>query len=470
MKICIFLISLILVSCLSQEKTPTQSDLALQTRDIITNLNTPWEILWGPDNYIWMTERIGKISRVNPETGDSQLLLEISEAYQSSESGLLGMALHPQFQQNPYVYVAYNYLLNGNISVKLVRFTYNGSTLDNPVTLLDGITGNVIHDGSRLWITQNLKLFMTTGDAGTGNNAQNLSNQNGKILRMNLDGSVPDDNPFPGSLVWSFGHRNPQGLVMANGILYSSEHGPNTDDEINIIEKGRNYGWPNVMGYCDLKSEKQFCNDNNVAEPIISLYPTYTLAICGLDYYNHSLIPEWQNSLLLVTLKANKFIIFKLDSSHKKILSQTEYFTGEFGRLRDICISPEGKVYICTSNRDGRGDPKAGDDRIIEITPIKPTNVKGDGGKSLFRASPNPASGEITFDIDGLTNNNIELQIFNSFGTLVKTFILNEISEVHRILSWNGNDFNNQRSPAGVYFAILKGEPKFKTLKFVILR
>lgn len=470
MKIYIFLISLFFVSCLSQEKTPAQSDLALQTRDVITNLNTPWEILWGPDNFIWMTERIGKISRVNPETGESHLLLEIPEAYQSAESGLLGMALHPQFQQNPYVYVAYNYLQNGNNTVKLVRFTYDGSTLGNPVTLLNGITGNVIHDGSRLWIDNNLKLFMTTGDAGTGNNAQNLSNQNGKILRMNLDGSVPDDNPFPGSLVWSFGHRNPQGLVMANGILYSSEHGPDTDDEINIIEKGRNYGWPNIKGYCDLESEKQFCTDNNVVEPIISLYPTYTLAVCGLDYYNQPLIPEWQNSLLLVTLKANKFMVFKLDSSHKKILNQTEYFSDKLNRLRDICISPDGKVYICTSNRDGRGAPKAGDDRIIEITPKKPTNVKGDGGKSFFRVSPNPASGEITFEINGSSDDDMELQIFNSLGTNVKTFILNEMPRVQSRLFWDGNDVNNQRSPAGVYYAILKIGGKFNSLKFVLLR
>ena len=323
---------------------------AVELKDsiLVQNLNYPWEILWGPDGFIWMTERWGRISRVNPSTGIVLPLLTVTEVQANNEGGMLGMVLHPDFSVNPHVFVAYNYNQAGNYKEKIIRFTYTGTTLINPITILDNISASSIHNGCRMIITPDLKLFITTGDAANQSLPQSTTSVNGKILRLNLDGTVPADNPIPGNPVWSYGHRNAQGLVLANGILYSSEHGPGTDDEINIIEKGKNYGWPTVNGYCDLGSEQNFCTANNVKEPITAWTPT--IAACGLDYYNNDLIPQWKNSLLLVALKNARIYQMKLDDAKTKILGSNEYYTGKYGRLRDICISPDGKVFFCTSN------------------------------------------------------------------------------------------------------------------------
>jgi glucose/arabinose dehydrogenase len=325
---------------------------------ITEGLQYPWEILWGPDNFIWMTERGGKISRVNPSTGAVLPLYTISEVVANGEGGLLGMVLHPNFATNPYVYVAYNYN-SGGYKEKVVRFTYNGTTLSSPVTIIDNITAASIHNGCRLLISPDLKLFITTGDAANQALPQNISAVNGKVLRINLDGSIPADNPVAGNPYWSSGHRNPQGLVFANNILYSSEHGPDTDDEVNIIEKGRNYGWPNVRGFCNETGEQTFCAANNVREPLKAWTPT--AAACGLDYYNHDLIPQWKNSLLMATLKNSRLYQLKLNDSFTTITETNEYFTSDYGRMRDICISPAGKVYICTGNGGNN-------DKIIEIS------------------------------------------------------------------------------------------------------
>jgi len=336
---------------------PPPGSVAIKDSVIVQGLNFPWEILWGPDNFIWMTERGGKISRVNPATGTVSLLHTINEVVANGEGGLLGMVLHPNFSTTPHVFVAYNYN-SGGYKKKIVRFTYTGSALTSPVTIIENIAASSIHNGCRLLITPDLKLFITTGDAANQALPQNTSSVNGKVLRLNLDGTIPSDNPVAGNAYWSWGHRNPQGLVFANNILYSSDHGPSTDDEINIIEKGRNYGWPNVNGFCDAGSEQTFCTTNNVREPLKAWTPT--VAVCGLDYYNNDLIPQWKNSLLMVALKESRMYQLKLDAANTSIASTTEYFAGGYGRMRDVCISPTGKVYICTSNGGNN-------DRIIEV-------------------------------------------------------------------------------------------------------
>jgi len=306
-----------------------------------------------------MTERGGKISRVNPTTGAVTLVHTITEVVSNGEGGLLGMVLHPAFSVTPHVFVAYDYN-SGGYKEKIVRFTYNGTTLTNPVTIIDNIAASSIHNGCRLLISPDLKLFISTGDASNTSLPQNTSSLNGKILRLNLDGSIPADNPVAGNPYWSFGHRNPQGLVFANNMLYNSEHGPSNDDEINIIEKGRNYGWPDVQGYCNGTNEAVFCNSNNVKEPIEAWTPT--IATCGLDYYSKDQITQWKNSLLLVALKDARLYQMKLNASFNDITAVKEYFVNDYGRMRDLCISPDGKVYICTSNGGN-------DDKIIEISP-----------------------------------------------------------------------------------------------------
>lgn len=366
----VLMLCAVLAGCLqislpvNAQNTLELDSTTLQITTVANNLSVPWEILWGPDNWIWLTERAGSISRLNPETGDIIEIYDIPDCYEQQESGLLGMVLHPDFPTTPYLYVAYTYLQGFSITERLVRYTYNGTTLIDPLILLDNIPGNSTHDGCRLLISPDNKLFMTTGDAQDQTAPQNVTAINGKLLRMNLDGSVPADNPIPGSLVWSWGHRNAQGLVLAsNGIMYSSEHGPTNDDEFNIIYANRNYGWPTVQGFCNTPTETAFCNANNIVEPLAAWTPT--LAVAGIDYYNHPAIPEWQNAVLMTVMKSQRLVRLRLSPDGTQLLDQTNYLQNQFGRIRDICISPIGDVYISTTNRDayGSGQP----DRIIRL-------------------------------------------------------------------------------------------------------
>lgn len=321
-------------------------------------LSFPWEILWGKDDHIWMTERGGRISKLDPKTGTTVFSTQINEVVSRGEGGMLGMVHHPDFLTNGFIYVVYNYERSGTYTEKVVRFRFANNALTDQTTILDNIPAASIHNGSRLWITADNKLLITTGDANNTSWPQNNTSLAGKVLRINLDGTVPADNPFPGSPVWSTGHRNPQGLVLVNGRIYISDHGPSIEDEVNIIERGRNYGWPNVNGPCD-GSENTFCTANNVVAPIWSSGAS-TVAVAGMDYYNNPRIARWQNSLLMTTLKDATLYQLKLNSSGTAVESVTEFFRGNWGRLRDVCISPAGRVYICTSNGGGN-------DRIVEV-------------------------------------------------------------------------------------------------------
>ncbi|UOQ98314.1 PQQ-dependent sugar dehydrogenase [Hymenobacter sp. 5317J-9] len=361
---------------------------------VATNLDIVWELVWGPDNFLWATERYGRISRINPATGQVLPLLTLPDVTAVGESGLLGMALHPQFSTSPYVYVVYNYTDAGGLKEKVVRYTYSATanTLTAPLVLLGGITAFNTHSGSRLLILPDLTLLVTTGDASQASLAQNPASLNGKILRMNLDGTVPADNPTPNSLVYTLGHRNPQGLVrLPNGNLYSSEHGPNNDDEINKIEAGRNYGWPDVEGYCDLTAERTFCAANNVREPLYTWTPT--IAPGGLAYYDHPAIPGWRGSLLLAVLKGQRLLQLPLDAAGAAITGPTDYLAGQFGRLRAICVSPAGKVYVGTSNLRGQiGNPAATDDRVLVLENRSFVSGTRAAAGFSFDVYPNPAS------------------------------------------------------------------------------
>jgi glucose/arabinose dehydrogenase len=364
---------LIFISCKKEIHLPEAENAAskpdtrgnITTRVLNNTLNFPWEILWGPDNFIWFTEREGFVKRMNPATGAVIPVAEIEEVASTTDfNGLLGMALHPQFATNPYVYVVYNYFdAEGDYMEKVVRFTYNGTTLISPMTIVDGIVGKIggdfIHNGSRLMIGPDMKLYVTTGDANLRFTLpQDPNSLNGKTLRVNLDGTIPSDNPY-GNTVWTIGHRNHQGLVYGNGRWYSSEHGETTNDEINILTRGGNFGWPFVEGFCDLAAEQLFCAANNVVQPIYAWTPT--IAPSGMDYYNNNLIAQWKNSLLVAFLKGRRMIQMKLTDDGSAVEAVHEFFNNEFGRLRDIAISPDGKVYISTDNGDHT-------DMIIEVT------------------------------------------------------------------------------------------------------
>jgi aldose sugar dehydrogenase len=358
----VFLIAAMLTGacCTSSYQSVRGSDVLIKDSVLVAGLQYPWEILWGPDNHIWMTERGGRISRVNPGTGKVTLLLDVPGVVARGEGGLLGMVLHPDFPAEPYLYVAHNYESGDAYKEKIVRYSYDGSTLTSPLVLFDNIRASYIHNGCRLLITADKKLLVSTGDASDQGLPQDKTAVNGKILRLNLDGSIPADNPFAGNPVWSYGHRNAQGMVMANGILYISEHGPDTDDEVSIVTKGGNYGWPDVKGFCNGPGEKQFCNKNAVKEPIYAWTPT--IAVCGLDYYNSNLIPQWKNSLLMATLKNERLHQLQLDSSHTAVTATFTFLDEKYGRLRDVCISPDGHVYVCTSNGNN-------EDKLVVISP-----------------------------------------------------------------------------------------------------
>ncbi|MBO0357048.1 PQQ-dependent sugar dehydrogenase [Hymenobacter sp. BT186] len=405
--------------------TYTVGSTTLSASALTNNLDTPWELLWGPDNFIWMTERMGRISRVNPTTGQVLPLLTIADVTETGESGLLGMALHPNFTATPYVYVVYNYTDSGALKEKLVRYTYSATTntLSSPLVLLGNITAVTTHSGSRLFIQPDLTLLMTTGDAQQRPEAQNVASLNGKVLRLNLDGTVPANNPIPGSLVYSFGHRNPQGLTRtASGQIYSSEHGENIEDEVNLIEVNRNYGWPTVEGFCNTAAEQTFCTANNVREPLASYTPTR--AVAGLTTYTHPAIPEWNNSLLLVTLK-DGFTQLQLNLAGTQITAQNTLWTTTYGRLRSICVSPQGRIYIGTSNRDGRGNPAATDDRILvlENRAYVPSAVK-QGQASALQLWPNPATQTVAVRLSAAPRATTTVQLRDALGRTARTLQL----------------------------------------------
>lgn len=369
----------------------------LEVRTVAEHLDTPWEVVWGPDEWLWITERAGRISRIDPTTGEKRLLLDLgNDVFEFAGSGMLSMALHPDFGVTPWVYVVYTYRVNpdsSNLTMfeRLERYEYDAlqGKLINPVVLIDSIEATIYHDGSRLLVLPDNTLMMTTGDAANRALPQDHMKLNGKVLRIGLDGSIPEDNPWagapwPANLVWSTGHRNAQGLARSpDGTIYSSEHGDDTDDEMNIILKGRNYGYPEVHGYCDdtvffryRPEESRFCVDSNVVEPIRSWTPT--LGLCGLAYYAHDTIAAWKNSLLMVTLGikkpvlplyANSLIQMQLSPDGRRIVDEKHYFLQRFGRLRAICVAPDGRVFIASSNEDTRGEPRPGGDRIVEIRP-----------------------------------------------------------------------------------------------------
>lgn len=374
--------------------------------DLATGLDTPWEILWGPDNKIWFTERRGNVKRLDPQTKQIETLLTIpsTDIVENQETGLLGMALHPDFTTSkPWVYLVYTYpktsAANGIVE-KLVRYTYQNNQLVSPQILLDDIKGNTTHVGSRLLFLADKTLLMTTGEAQDRPLAQDKNSLNGKILRMNEDGSPASGNPVSGSRMYSYGHRNPQGLVYGNGKIYSAEHGDSDNDEINIIEPNKNYGWPSVRGYCDNQNttETNFCNANQVTVPIWTSGNTSTEAVAGLDYYPSSgAATALQNSLLLVSLKftsspqrGRDLRVYKLNSEGTEIQSENILLNNLYGRLRDICVSPAGDIYVSTSNKDGRGTPATDDDKIIRLRHKTITSVEEQQLSSSYDVYPNP--------------------------------------------------------------------------------
>ena len=287
----------------TRDSMPTDVE-GLRVENLVTGLDTPWDLAWGPDGQVWVTERGGRISRVNASTGQRTTAGQVPSVEESGESGLLGLAFHPDFATQPYVYVAHSYLSSGSVRNRLVRMRWDGQALGAPEVLLANIPGGGIHDGSRLAIGPDKLLYMTTGDAASADLAQDRNSLAGKVLRLTLTGQPAPGNPF-NSAIYSYGHRNPQGLVFhpTTGALYATEHGPGDNDEVNLIAASRNFGWPTVHGTCDddIGAERVFCQANNVVEPLAMWTPT--IAPAGADIFLSDLIPQSKGSLLFASHK-----------------------------------------------------------------------------------------------------------------------------------------------------------------------
>jgi len=363
----------------------------LQVREVIGNLDIPWEIKWGYDGFIWMTERPGIVSRVNVETGEKNIILDIQNTVYSgnNEAGLLGMEFHPEFSTNHILFMTYTFIQGNQIKERLSSFTYNinSETLENEQILLDNINGYTTHIGSRILALEDLTILISTGDAQDQPASQDVDELTGKILRMDISennfGGIPADNPIPNSYVWSWGHRNAQGLELApNGIIYSSEHGPTTDDELNILVPNRNYGWPYVQGFCDEPTETDFCEQNNVVEPLVNWTPT--IAPSDIIWYDHPAIPEFQNTLLMTVLKNKMLVRFEFSEDGQSVTNETEFFQYEWGRLRDICVSPDGKIYLATNGNTWPSQPP---NEIIELSNanynVDVTEIKSKANKKI---------------------------------------------------------------------------------------
>ncbi len=338
--IIIVIIILIIISVLFFIIPPSTNQSSNQTEILAENLDVPWAVDFLPDGRLIFTERGGRVSILDNGTAKTVGTITVT---QMSESGLLGIAVDPEFNQNKFIYLYYT-SQNGN---KISRFTLNG-TLENETVLIDNIPSGQIHNGGRLKFGPDEKLYATTGESGNPSLAQNINSTGGKILRLNKDGTVPSDNPF-GNYVYSYGHRDPQGITWnpVTGEMYESEHGATRNDEINIITKGGNYGWPLYQG-----------NESapGYIKPLV-VYTDFTLAPSGIAYYN--------GALYVSGLRGTQLRKITLSVDGNSVIDQEELFTN-FGRLRESVVH-DGYLYITASNRDGRGIPQAGDDKIIKI-------------------------------------------------------------------------------------------------------
>jgi glucose/arabinose dehydrogenase len=327
---------------------------------IASGLATPWSLAFAPDGRLFVAERGGKIRVIEQGQLASKpwaTLPVIDGLAKNHETGLMGLAVHPRFASQRYVYACYSYQRGDSVRNRIVRIPERDRSGGEPVVLLDEIPGAAYHDGCRLKFGPDDKLYATTGDAQVESLAQDRRSPAGKILRLNPDGSVPPDNPFPGSPVWSLGHRNAQGLAWEPGTnrLFAPEHGTGGIDELNIIVAGGNYGWPVARGRAA---------DARYLDPALVLVAAPT----GAAFLVTSPYPGVPAGLLAVTsLSGQRLLLLKPGRLSVEVVADSA-LTG-FGRLRDVVQGPDGFLYVATSNRDGRGQPQPEDDRILRLRP-----------------------------------------------------------------------------------------------------
>jgi glucose/arabinose dehydrogenase len=330
--------------------------------NVVTNLDTPWSLAFSKNGILFFTERPGYVKAFYNNTLIN-LKVENLNVKEIGEGGLLGIALDPNFPNSPYIYLYYTYE-GEKLWNRVVRYKFENWTLVDQKILIDKIPAATIHNGGRIKFGPDGKLYITTGDATQRDLAQDINSLAGKILRINPDGSIPEDNPFPNSPIYSYGHRNPQGIDWFDNLMFSSEHGPSGElgyahDEINFIIKGANYGWPIVVG---------ISNDKKFKDPILDTGEE-TWAPSGISFYKGNIYPELKNKLLVATLRGKHLRIIEIDFKEIKVINHYAILSNMLGRIRDVVEGPDGYIYIATSNKDGRGIPALDDDRIVKLIP-----------------------------------------------------------------------------------------------------
>lgn len=355
--------------------SPSKSVPQLRVETVATNLEIVWSIVFTPDGRVLFTERPGRVRVIENGTLRAKPLFTIPDIELSGESGLMGLTLHPKFKENHLLYLAYAYQDTAKShNVRVVRYRETGDTLTEPKTIIEAIPASQYHAGTRLKFGPDAKLYITTGDATKQERAQNLSSINGKTLRLNDDGSIPADNPFVGQKgargeIWTYGHRNAQGMDFQpdTGLLWQTEHGPSLidgvslfkrsgGDEVNIVERGKNYGWDKISHDMTKKG---------METPLIEFSPA--IAPGSGMFYRGNLFPEFKNNFFFGALKGQMIVRLVIDG--RKIVSRDKLLEKQYGRIRDVAEAPDGSIYFSTSNRDGRGDAANLDDRILRILP-----------------------------------------------------------------------------------------------------
>ena len=345
-----------------QRSTRVAEVEGVKVEEVATNLAIPWSISFISPDEALLTERGGTVRLLDLSAASHRVIGKIDVAH-VGEGGLLGIDTRGS---GPTIYTYYTARRDGGLVNRVVL--WDGLELRDGQVLLDNIPASSIHNGGRIRLGPDGKLYITTGDAAAPENSQSLQSLAGKILRLNPDGSIPPDNPYTDSPIYSLGHRNPQGIDWhpVTLQLYSTEHGPSGEmgltghDEVNIILPGANYGWPRVIG---APSKPEF------VDPIYHSGAT-TWAPSGCSFVRGAPFEDWANNLLFAALRGEHLHRVVLDTSGGKVVASERLFQGVYGRLRDVVQGPDGYVYLLTSNRDGRGVPRQGDDKVLRLTPI----------------------------------------------------------------------------------------------------
>lgn len=332
---------------------------------IAIHLDVPWAMDRSNNGRIYVTERTGSIWVIENGNFLAEPLITFEFPFVSKgEGGLMGIVLDPDFENNHFIYVMHTYYEEGKLYNRVVRLLEEDNKATINKIMIDEIPGDTGHNGGRIKIGPDGKLYIATGDASDGSLSQNINSMAGKILRINLDGSIPEDNPFVNSPVYSLGLRNPQGLTWGpNNMLYATDHGPMAHDEINIIESGENYGWPIVTGMEE--------SDRILSRKPLVESGDQTWAPSGIAYINQG---DWKGKLLVSSLRGEEILLFTLNDTGTEVINIESWLNNSYGRFREAFVAEDGSIYLTTSNRDGRGRPDSTDDKIIHLIP-KNSNI-----------------------------------------------------------------------------------------------